>query len=230
MPEFARSSIFRLPRLDPVRIVASMNVSICMLTGSLFLAVMSGVAVAQPSYGAEAYAARQQEEERWRRLSAQMDEMEKTQEVLRKRIAALEDENRTLRADLTKCCGSGVTPEEFQRVTRELSEKLKEVDNQRVQDNKAVIEQVRQAIRDLKPSAPPPSSSNRGLPGPEDPLPGTGEFYTHVIQEGQTISAVVQAFRAQGVNTSIKAVLDANPKVDPNRLKVGQKILIPKPR
>lgn len=196
-----------------------------LFAGLLLIAGLPSTAFAQASYGAEAYAQRQQEEERWRRMSAQMEELLNKQEDMRRRITTLEEENRSLRAEVTRAGNSGVSPEEFQRVTKQLADKLKEVDDKRVADNRAVIEEMKKLIRDLRPTLTAPAPT---VPRASDPLPKEELFYSHTMQEGQTISAVVQAFRAQGVNTSVDAILKANPKIDPRRLRVGQVIQIPK--
>jgi len=232
LPENARAeSNFALLRPTLTRMVATMKALICLTAGLLLVISSSSRAAAQVSYGAQQYAEQQQAEERWRKLSSKVDELEQTQEVLRKRITTLEEENRDLRSEVLKNSGAGVSPEEFQRVIKQLTDKLKELDDKRVADNKAIIEQVRQSIKDMKPGvATAPPNRTPSVPDPSDPLPGTQEGYTHVMREGQTISGVVQAFRAQGVNTSIKAILDANPKINPNRLRPGTEIFIPKPK
>lgn len=211
-----------------------MKALICLFTGSLLLAAFPNTAPAQGTYGAEAYAQRQQEEERWRKVSAQLEELISTQEVLRKRLSTLEEENRALRTEVTKAGNAGVSPEEFQRVIKEIANKLKEVDDKRVADNKTILEQVKQLVREIKPGAATTQATvtkaTSTVPDVSDPLPGAQEGFTHVMQEGETISAVVQAFKAQGVKTSMKAVLAANPKVNPNRIKPGTEIFIPKPK
>lgn len=209
--------------------VATMKALICIAAGSVLLVTLTSRAAAQVSYGAQQYAEQQQAEERWRKLSSQVEELERTQELLRKRISTLEEENRTLRSDVARNSQAGVSPEEFQRVVKQLSDKLKELDEKRVADNKAIVEQVTRSIKELKPSTANPPARPQKVPDSDDPLP-TQEGYTHIMQEGQTISAVVQAFRAQGVNTSTKAILEANPKINPNRLKPGTEIFIPKPK
>lgn len=210
--------------------VATMKALIRIAASSLLLVTLASRAAAQVSYGAQQYAEQQQAEERWRKLSSQVEELERTQELLRKRINTLEEENRTLRSDVARNSQAGVSPEEFQRVIKQLSDKLKELDDKRVADNKAIVEQVTRSIKELKPGGVAPAGRTQKVPDPSDPLPPTQEGYTHVMQEGQTISAVVQAFRAQGVNTSTKAILEANPKLNPNRLKPGTEIFIPKPK
>lgn len=211
-----------------------MKALMCLFTGSLLLAASPNTAPAQGTYGAEAYAQRQQEEERWRKVSAQLEELISTQEVLRKRLSTLEEENRALRTEVTKAGNAGVSPEEFQRVIKEIANKLKEVDDKRVADNKTILEQVKQLVREIKPGAATTQATvtkaTSTVPDVSDPLPGAQEGFTHVMQKGETISAVVQAFKAQGVKTSMTAVLAANPKVNPNRIKPGTEIFIPKPK
>lgn len=202
-----------------------MKTSICILIGSLLLTTPLRVAHAQASYGTEAYAAQQQQEERWRKLRADMDDALTTQEVLRKRIQSLEEENRSLRNELTRQSSSGVSPEEFNRVIKELSQRLKEVDDKRVSDNKTVIEQVQKLVRELKPGTVTPSPTK-----PIAQPPVSDEGYTHIVQDGETLSAIVKAFRAQGVNTSVSAIQAANPGLNSSKLKVGKEIFIPKPK
>lgn len=205
--------------------VGSMKIFTGVFVGSMLLAAVPKAALAQASYGAEAYAARQQEEERWRKLSAQVEEFTATQESLRKRIATLEAENNSLRSEITKAGNAGVSPEEFQRVIKQLTDKLKEIDDKRVQDNKTVLENVRQMIRDLKPTtvAPTPPPSTKA----SDPLPPTQKGYPYTIQSGQTLSAIIKAFKEQGVNTSLDAILKANPGLKPKSMQVGQEIFVP---
>jgi len=207
--------------------VATMKTFIGSFTVALALLSQPLPGAAQVSYGAQAYAEQQQAEERWRKLSAQMEELLSTQEVLRKRISALEDENRGLRADVSRAASAGVAPEEFQRVIKEITGKLKEVDDKRVSDNKALLEQVKQLIKDIKPGATVTSPRVQSVPDGSEPLPSNQE-YVHIVQSGENITAIVQGYQAQGIKTSIKAVQQANPGVNPNKLKVGQELIIPK--
>lgn len=55
------------------------------------------------------------------------------------------------------------------------------------------------------------------------PLPGQSYF----IHQGDSIGAIANAVSRLGQALTPKAILEANPQLDPARLKVGQKILIP---
>ena len=50
----------------------------------------------------------------------------------------------------------------------------------------------------------------------------TGPYYEHVVEAGQTLS-----FIAKGFETSVQKILDANPGLKANALRVGQKLIIP---
>jgi Tfp pilus assembly protein FimV len=51
--------------------------------------------------------------------------------------------------------------------------------------------------------------------------------YDYTIEPGDTISAIVKAYRARGVQVTTTQIIAANPKINPNALIVGKKIFIP---
>jgi LysM repeat protein len=51
--------------------------------------------------------------------------------------------------------------------------------------------------------------------------------YEYTVQSGDTLSAIVQAYRDQGVKVTVDDVLKANPSLKPSSMRVGQKIFIP---
>lgn len=60
---------------------------------------------------------------------------------------------------------------------------------------------------------------------PEAPM----EYYEHTLAEGETLSAVIDAYNKQhGLKVRLQHVLKANPSVkDPKKLRLGQKLRIP---
>lgn len=72
-----------------------------------------------------------------------------------------------------------------------------------------------------EPALPPPSAETYVPPAPVAPEPSTTEY---AIQKGDTFSTIAPKF-----HVSVKALLAANPTVDPTRLQIGKKINIPAP-
>jgi Tfp pilus assembly protein FimV len=66
-------------------------------------------------------------------------------------------------------------------------------------------------------------ADNGETPPATRPVPG--RFYT--VHFGDSISAIANAVSRLGQPLTPKEILEANPDLDPARLKVGQKILIP---
>jgi LysM repeat protein len=50
-----------------------------------------------------------------------------------------------------------------------------------------------------------------------------------VIQKGDTLSIIAQAYKEKNIRASIDDILKANPALKAEKLKVGQKIFIPAP-
>lgn len=206
--------------------VGTMKILNGLFIGTLLMTAAPSALLAQGRYGAEEYAAHQQDDERWRKLSAQIDEFTNTQEALRKRINTLEEENRTLREDLAKASNSGVSPEDFQREIKRIYDKLKELDDRRVADNKELVDKLKQMIKDLKPVAIPDKVTQ--APPATDPVPTSNQtLYPYKIQNGQNLTAIAKAYNEKGVKTSVEAILKANPGLNPRKLQVGQQIMIP---
>lgn len=89
---------------------------------------------------------------------------------------------------------------------------------------KAAREQAEYTKRNAsRPSAPAHAASNGGSAKPATAAPAyTGPYYEHVVEAGQTLS-----FIAKGFETTVQKILDANPGVKANNLRVGQKLIIP---
>ena len=58
-------------------------------------------------------------------------------------------------------------------------------------------------------------------PGPP-PVPTPGERQRYVVREGDTLSGI-----AARLGVSEEAILEENPRSDPNRLLVGEELMIP---
>ena len=75
-----------------------------------------------------------------------------------------------------------------------------------------------------RPPVPAPAPHVSGGTTPARPAAPayTGPYYEHVVEAGQSLS-----FIAKGFETSVQKILDANPGLKANALRVGQKLIIP---
>jgi TolA-binding protein len=75
------------------------------------------------------------------------------------------------------------------------------------------------------------SKADKPSERPSESAASTQEGVWYVIQSGNTLNAIVNAhneeWKKKGKKTSIKLVQDANPKLKPTSLKVGEKIFVP---
>ncbi|MCX6870156.1 MAG: hypothetical protein NTY84_05930 [Verrucomicrobia bacterium] len=63
---------------------------------------------------------------------------------------------------------------------------------------------------------------------PKPTLPTDYEFYEHVVRDNQSVSQIINEYnKGYGLKVRLKHVIEANPKLRPERLVTGQKIRIP---
>ena len=171
---------------------------------------------------AAATADREAAAERYERISSGLQDLIAAQAVLQKRISALADEVRNLRDEQTKASSQWVSRDELRR----LALKVQEIDQKREDDKRIILEELHKLLK-----MPAPASSTPASSPPPAARTGTGveKGYEHVVEPGQYLSTIVQAYRDQGVKVTLKQVLDANPGLNPDRVRTGQKIFIPDP-
>jgi TolA-binding protein len=202
----------------------------------LVLSVFAGRVVAQGD--AVALAAQREAEENMKRLSATIGEVQAAQEQQHKEILDLRAEVDRLRSDVSKANNNAATQEALKR----LNEQILKVDESRVADNKRIQETLEKLAhliteRPVLPAptrpdivAPPAAngggnSAGRGPAGRE-----TQEGFDYVVAKDDTLDVIAKAYRSQGIMVTRKMIMDANPTVKWERLRIGQKIFIPKPK
>ncbi len=204
----------------------------------------SGAVLTDPAPTAASIAAQQAADERYKRMTADIEALQADNESLKAKINTLEqkiEELRQLQA-AAAASQSGV-----QADLRRLAESISAVDKRREEDKVAISEQIRSSIANLEKAlaaAPPPRIHEAPPPkvhqetdgdGNLAPAPVTAETgYTYTVLEGQNLYTIVKAYNEEFKNKgwkpiTLKQAMAANPKVDFNRLTVGQKIIIPKP-
>ncbi len=113
-----------------------------------------------------------------------------------------------------------------------LADKIAEVDRKREEDKQAIAEEIRKSMGALEKTLAASHAPSKPTPEPEPPADGKGFVYT--IHPGDNLSLIIKTynddFKSKGLKPiTLKQAEEANPDVDWNRLKVGQKIIIPRP-
>jgi len=164
-------------------------------------------------------------EERLNKLSAQIQDLVEMQAAQGKRIEALSKELLAMQQEqASRPAANYASPEDL----RQLAAKLQEVDRKRQEDNELILEQLRKLGSSLKatPIRKPTPAPESGTSSATVPDKG----YEYVVKSGDTLSAIIQAYRDQNIKVTLKQVLNANPGLDEKKLKPGQKIFIPAPQ
>jgi TolA-binding protein len=186
----------------------------------------------------------QQSEEDVERLRARVQKLEAS-------VAELRSQLGDVRNTASSAGRDAVSQDQLKKVV----EQLRDLDKRRQDDNDKIVLQLKR-LADL-PAPLPPSEpdktekkSSTGKARPEgsrvlrtevakgatnapagevkSSLPADYEFYDHTIGEGQTLGEILAEYnKAYGLKVRLKHVLEANPKLNPNRMVVGKKIRIP---
>lgn len=162
-------------------------------------------------------------EERLNKLQNALETLQASNVELQKEINELTRKLQEVREAAGKPSGNFASAEDVKL----LAEKLKEVDRKRADDRDLILKEIEKLGKSIT------SASSRPRPVADDPKPRNADVpdkgYEYVIQSGDTLSAIVAAYREQGVKVTVDQVLKANPGLKANSLIVGKKIFIPAP-
>jgi LysM repeat protein len=167
-------------------------------------------------------------QERLDKLTGEIQNLTEAQAALRKQISDLSRELQNLREQAIKPNGSYARAEDLSR----LAEDIKTVDRKRLED----AEMVRTELLKLRKAIEAPLSQRQRsrVSSPKDtPTAGASTApqrgFEYVIQSGDTLDAIVQAYRDKDIRVTVAQILKANPGLVPERMQIGQKIFIPAP-
>jgi len=165
-------------------------------------------------------------EERLNKLTGQIEDLRANQEALHKQVEALLKELDGVREQMGKPTGNYASAEDLKSVARA----VKEVDQKRLDDAEKIQNELLNLRKGLL-SGPPPQKKTLQASSP-DPVntdkPDKG--FEYVIQKGDSLSIIVQAYRDKNIKVSVDQILKANPDIKADKLRVGQKIFIPAPK
>lgn len=199
----------------------------------LLIAVSAARVFAQAD--AVALAAQREAEENLKRMSATIEVVQTSQEAQQKQVGALAAEVEKLRGEVARANNNAATMESLKK----LNEQILKVDESRIADNRRIQEALEKLAKLIaeRPSMPPVRPVDRPPPVVNPVGPGTRpagaspeEGFDYVIQSGDRLDIIVKAYRDQHIMVTTKAIMDANPTVNWSKLRIGQKIFIPKPK
>jgi molecular chaperone GrpE (heat shock protein) len=167
---------------------------------------------------ATALAEREEARERYRRMSAKIEDLENTIQTYNQQFQKMEAEIQRLRNDVARLQGNRDSG-----ATADLVEQIKAVDRARVADQENVKRAFTELRRELVGTSSKPPKSSSSPPTPQV----TEKGFEYSIREGDTLSKLVVALNKQGVKVTQKQIEQANPNVNWNNLPIGKKIFIP---
>jgi LysM repeat protein len=164
------------------------------------------------------------------KLSGQIQDLLAAQEQQGKRLDALAKQISELSDKVnTPAVSSGASVDDL----KALATQVQEIDKKRQADRELILKQIENLAKigggttsghKPKPVADTTTtSSGDNATAPTVPQKG----YEHVVEAGETLSAIAKAYRAQGVKVTTAQIIAANPKLNPNALIAGKKIFIP---
>jgi len=109
-----------------------------------------------------------------------------------------------------------------------LENRLVALESSRQKDKQEIIERLSKSMSEIiktqeKRYVPPAQiNTSRHTPDPVNQEPISDSGYMHVVDVGETLSAIAAAY-----NVSSSVIIRANKLKNPNQLRVGQKLFIP---
>jgi TolA-binding protein len=186
-------------------------------------------------------AAAQEMQENYKRLTATLEDLQMTQTSQQKQISALSSEVSKLRDELAR--NSNNTSQ--QDSIRRLNEQIVKVDESRIADNRRIqeaLEKLGETMKKVSVNAPPrpvggsATGVNSGgrvatARGSNNVAAIPDEGFEYTVQAGDNnLGVIVKRYTDEKIPVTRNAIMAANPNVDWTKLKIGQKIFIPKPK
>ncbi len=148
---------------------------------------------------------RQQAMAELQRVTSQLDMLQSNYDALERRVEKLER--------------GGGEAEQLRAEIRSLNAKVDELKRQlRSQREEIVSELSGKMAKVMKESAPPPPKSK-----PQTQTVVEGPYIEYEVEKGDNLYLIARAY-----NTTVAKIKAMNPGLNPNALKLGQKIKVPK--
>jgi LysM repeat protein len=198
--------------------------ALCFLCAIPFARAQDTTMPAAPAPAPAPEVSSQELQEDYKSLAGKIQDLIDAKDAQDKHIQDLEKEISDLRDQASKPTGNFVSQDDFKKA-------LDDIDKQRQADKEVILKAIKEVGATGKTSVTvrshPPK--NDGGDAPAAPK-GDEPVYTYEIKSGDTLSVIRQAYKEQGIKVTVQQILDANPGLDPTKLRIGQKISIPVPK
>ncbi|MST00551.1 MAG: LysM peptidoglycan-binding domain-containing protein [Pedosphaera sp.] len=174
-------------------------------------------------------------EEKLEKIAATLEDLITAQTLFQKRLGEVAVELKTLREETDQSVQRAGTNYATRAAIKDLVDKLAELDKKRLADRELILNEMAKMAKTLtsggtftRPKLPADTNTTHIPP----PVPVKG--FEHAIEQGESLLAIIGAYNAEFKKQGKKSVtysqvMAANPGLRPERLVVGQKILIPEP-
>jgi phage tail protein X len=164
------------------------------------------------------------------KLSGQVQDLLDAQAAQGKRIAALEKQVSDLGDKLSQpAANNSASADDLKK----LAEQVQELAKKQQDDNDLILKEFDKLGKGGSISMPSHKAPDVSTPPSADNPTATAgsqqNGYWQTVGSNDTISAIAKAYRDKGVKVRVSQILAANPGLNPNSLKVGQRIWIPDP-
>jgi len=165
-------------------------------------------------------------EERVNQLNGKIEDLIAGLEAQKKVISELRKEIEGLRDQQNKPSTAYATHDDVKR----LAETVKEVDRKRIDDNEKVQSALLKLSKTLATPPPKPVRTQTSTPETEAPKRSDDKGFEYTIKSGDNLSTIVKLYKEQNIKITTDQIMKANPGLQPDKLKIGQKIFIPAPQ
>jgi chromosome segregation ATPase len=163
------------------------------------------------------------------KLSGQIQDLTEAQVRINQRLDNLEKEIGDLREKVsTPVVNDYATHAEL----KDLVDQMREIDKSRKEDTENIVKQIENLAKAAAATPPPaPVTHTHTTPKPERDDTASSKSntveYEYEVHQGDTLGLIVKAYKEKGVKVTKSQVIAANPKMNPNVLIPGEKIVIP---
>ena len=171
-------------------------------------------------------------EERLNKLNGRIEDLMAAQESIKTELRTLSKEIDRLRGQVNTPSGNYAAQDDLKR----LADAVKEIDRKRLED----YDKIRAELKRIANAVASPGSSSGRTPHASNvddtptatttSKPTSDKGFEYVIQKGDTLSIIAQAYKEKNIKVTTDDILKANPGLKAEKLKVGQKIFIPAPQ